>query len=596
MTVQRKSSGSVAGSPLKEALWRQSGLYAQAARLSFVVGLLALVPSWYMFQVYGRVLDSRNMHTLAWLLLAAVGSFMVMELLEIARHRVMHQATDAVNTELNERVFNAAFQSNLRKQSGGTLQAFNDLRTVSDFLQAPVLGALMDLPASAVSLVLLYILSPWLCAVALGSVLLQAVLAGINGRRTSSLLAQANQAAIEAQMNAGGSLRNPQVIEAMGMEVPMYKRWMQRQRRHMTRLAEASDQGGTVAAASKLITGIQSSLLLGAGCWLALHNGLLGGAGMVIVASIFGGRVLAPLGQLVSQWRVIINAREAYRRLDLLLSGNPPVQPGMTLPAPKGALSVEAVMAAAPGSPIPILRGVTMSAAPGEAVMVIGPSGAGKTTLARVLIGVWPTTNGKVRLDGADVFTWHKSQLGPHLGYLPQGVELFDGTVAENIARFGKVDMAKVREAAAQVGITAMIEQLAQGFDTRIGNEGAVLSGGQRQRVGLARAIYGDPSFLVLDEPNASLDEQGEADLVALLKRLKARGVTIVAITHRSSLLVAADKLLLLYDGASAKFGPRDEVLAALQAATARVAPQPAPQPAQQPAPGLAPTLKGAAA
>lgn len=581
MNAARNNAPMSNASLLKQVLMNQRPLYMQAARLSFVVGLMALVPSWYMFQVYGRVLESRNMHTLAWLLLVAVGSFVAMELLEIARHKVLHRATDGINADLNERVFNAAFQANLRKQGGGTPQAFNDLRTVGDFVQSPALSALMDLPASTVSLVLLYVMSPWLCALALASVVLQMALAGINGNRTSSLLSEANQALIAAQVHATGSLRNPQVIESMGMEAPMYKRWMQRQRRHMGRLAQASDQGGTVASASKMVTGMQSSLLLGAGCWLVLHNGLLGGAGMVIVASIFGGRVLAPLGQLVAQWRSIINARDAYRRLDSLLSNLTPTEAGMPLPPPKGALTVEAVLASAPGSRLPILKGVSMSAAPGEAVMVIGPSGAGKTTLARLLIGVWPATSGKVRLDGADIFAWHKSQLGPHVGYLPQGVELFDGTVAENIARFGKVDMSRVREAADQVGITPMVEQLAQGFDTRIGNDGAVLSGGQRQRVGLARAIYGDPRLLVLDEPNASLDEQGEIELLALLQRLKAKGVTVVAITHRKNLLSAADKLLLLYDGATAKFGPRNEVLGALAAAAnqLRAAPTSTPQP-----------------
>ena len=312
---------------------------------------------------------------------------------------------------------------------------------------------------------------------------------------------------------------------------------------------------------------MQSSLLLGGAAWLALRDNLAGGPGMMIVASILGGRMLAPLAQLVTQWRTIVNVREAYDRLSGLLGKLEPTEPGMPLPPPKGFLTVEAVMAGAPGSPLPILKGVSFSARPGEVVMVIGPSAAGKTTLARLLMGLWPAAGGKVRLDGADMHAWHKSQLGPYLGYLPQGVELFDGSVAENIARFGKVDMDAVRQAADLVGITEMVEQLSEGFDTLIGEEGAVLSGGQRQRLGLARAVYGNPTFLVLDEPNSSLDEAGEKSLLTLLQALKARGATVVAITHRTTLLAAADKLLVLNEGQVAMFGPRDEVLAGLKKA-----------------------------
>ncbi|WP_088285372.1 type I secretion system permease/ATPase [Ideonella sp. A 288] len=555
------------GTEVKALILGQRALFMQALRLSVVIGALMLVPSWYMFEVYGRVLNSRNVMTLVWLSVAAVGVYVVLELLEIARSRILFRAAQSVDRQLTPRVFDACFEANLRKQPGGTTQALSDVRAVCDFIPSPAVTGAMDVPASLLCLVLLYLMSPWLGLMAALGALLQAGLGLVQERRTSPPYGEAMQASIEAQNRATGTLRNAQVIESMGMEGAMYQRWMASQRRFLQRLSQASDQASVASAAAKMIQNMQGSLLLGLATWLMLGNNLLGGGGMVIVASILGGRVLAPLAQLVGQWRQIASVRSAYARVSALLTHVPQREPGMELPAPKGVLTVEAVYVSPPASQAPVLKGVSFQVAPGEALMVIGPSAAGKSTLARVLIGVWPAQGGKVRLDGADVYAWHKSQLGPHIGYLPQGVELFDGTIAENIARFGKVDMALVRQAADEVGITAMIEQLPQGFETAIGDEGAVLSGGQRQRIGLARAIYGQPRLVVLDEPNSSLDEAGDKALLDLMQRLKSRGTTLIAITHRSSVLPAADKLLLLTDGTVGAFGPRDDVLAAMKEA-----------------------------
>jgi ATP-binding cassette subfamily C exporter for protease/lipase len=317
---------------------------------------------------------------------------------------------------------------------------------------------------------------------------------------------------------------------------------------------------------------MQGSLILGVSCWLAMKGMLLGGGGTMIVASTLGGRVLAPLVQLVSQWRQVVNARDAYRRLDKVLGLAPDLLPSMSLPAPKGKLSVEAVMAAAPGSNIAILRGVSFALQPGETVIIMGPSAAGKTTLARLLMGIWPAASGKVRLDGADIHAWDKTELGPHLGYLPQNIELFDGTLEENIARFGDINQDHVRTAAELVGLSGFIDKLPDGYQTRIGEDGAFLSGGQRQRVGLARAIYGNPRFVLLDEPNSSLDAAGEQALMNTLLALKARQCSTIVISHRSSVLPAADKILLLREGQVAAFGPRDDILEKLrQAAAPRV-------------------------
>jgi ATP-binding cassette subfamily C exporter for protease/lipase len=316
---------------------------------------------------------------------------------------------------------------------------------------------------------------------------------------------------------------------------------------------------------SKGVQQITGSMLLGLGAWLQMNNMLNGGASMMIIGSVVGGRILAPLAQLVTEWNGVVNVRGAWSRLELLKTQIPTRPEAMTLPVPKGALLVESLMAGPPGQQLPIIRGVQFALSPGEVLAVVGPSASGKTTLARLLVGLWPSMGGKVRLDGADIHTWDKTELGPYLGYLPQGVELLEGSLAENIARFGEVDMAQVEAAAKLVGVHELIMSLPDGYNSAVGRDGARLSGGQRQRVGLARALYGKPVFVVLDEPNSSLDEAGDAALANAIEALKQMGTTFVVMTHRTSVLGVADKMLIMRDGAQQAFGPRDEVLAALQ-------------------------------
>jgi ATP-binding cassette subfamily C exporter for protease/lipase len=379
---------------------------------------------------------------------------------------------------------------------------------------------------------------------------------------------------VQAQNYADASLRNAEVIEAMGMLRGIHARWIRKQREFLGLQAQASSAAGGFQALSKMLQQVLSSALLGLSAWLLLKNELNGGPAMMIVSSIIGGRVLTPLVQMVGQWQAALNAQEAWTRLNMVLGAMPERDPAMPLPAPRGLLTVDQLVAGAPPlpgqAPQPILRGVQFALNPGELLAIIGPSAAGKTTLARLLVGLWPAMGGKVRLDGADVYQWNKTELGPHIGYLPQGIELFEGTVGENIARFGELDPKKVQAAAEAVGMHDTILALPQGYDTPVGRDGAVLSGGQRQRVGLARALYGDPALIVLDEPNSSLDEAGDAALQRALIGLKARHATVVVITHRTSVLSVTDKLLILRDGAQQAFGPRDEVLAAMQKAQAQ--------------------------
>ena len=578
----QQRAGNAPPSELRAVVLAFKPHYWRAFFFALMGALLVLVPTVYMFEVYGRVVNSRSHMTLAMLTLGVVLAYVVMEVLDWARSETLREAGVLFDRRMAPRVFQAMYENNLRRLGPTSVQPMNDLRTLRDFFPHPVVGAVMESPISLVFMVILFMANPLLGWSAVAGAVVQVLLAWLNERSTNPPLVQANRAAIGAQQYIDGSLRNAEVIEAMGMLKHIHRRWMDKQRDFLNLQAQASDKGGAFQAGSKFVQTVMGSALLGLGGWLVLQNTLAGGAGMMIVASVLGGRMLAPVVLAVSQWRAVVNVRDAWRRLDGLLAAVPEPAESMSLPAPRGVLQVEQIVAAAPGSNAPILRGVAFALAPGEVLGVVGPSASGKTTLARVLIGLWPSMGGKVRLDGADVFAWNKLELGPHLGYLPQGVELLDGTLAENIARFGEVDRAKVEAAARLVGLHDFILALPQGYDSPVGSGGAILSGGQRQRVALARALYGDPVFVVLDEPNSSLDEAGDAALLQAIAQMKARGTTFVVMTHRVSVLGVADKMLVLRDGTQQAFGPRDQVLAALNQANQSAAQQ--AQQAQAPA------------
>jgi len=544
--------------PLKPVLIR-------AAVFSMIISLFALSPTVYMLEVYDRVVNSRSGMTLTMLTIVVVLCYAIMEVLEKVRGAMMRAAGVQLDDKLSERVYSAMFQGYLRRQVSGGMQVLNDLKLVREFMYNPALLAVMEAPVALVALALIFAINPLLGWSAVVGAIAQMGVAYMNERATRKPLNEANRSAVGAQQFAEASLRNAHVMESMGMLDAVHARWHKRQAEFLSHQAQASEGAGLWTAMSKLIQQLMGSLLLGLGAWLFLGNALNGGGSMMIIGSVLGGRVLAPLAQVVAQWNAVVNVRSAWARLETLLAQVPEKPESMSLPAPKGFLTVETLIAGAPGQQVPIVRGVQFAAQPGEVVAVIGPSASGKTTLAKLLVGLWPSISGKVRLDGADVQSWDKAELGPYLGYLPQGVELLDGTLAENIARFGDVDMAQVEAAARLVGLHELIMSMPQGYNSPIGRDGTMLSGGQRQRVGLARALYGKPVFVVLDEPNSSLDEAGDAALAGAIAALKQLGTTFVVMTHRSSILSVADKILLMREGAQQAFGPRDEVLAALQ-------------------------------
>jgi ATP-binding cassette subfamily C exporter for protease/lipase len=530
---------------------------------SAIVNLLLLVPSLYMLQVYDRVLASRNEITLLMLTLLMLGAYLLMAALEMVRSFVLVRAGARLDMTLNKRVYTAAFEQNLKQAGGNAGQALNDLTNLRQFLTGNALFAFFDAPWFPIYLTVIFFFEPWLGVFALCGTAILIVLAVINEKVSKKPLSEANTMAIVASTLATNNLRNAEVIESMGMLPNLMNRWLKLHSRFLNLQAEASQKAGIVGAVTKFFQVSLQSLVLGFGALLAIEGRIT--PGMMIAASILVGKALGPVQQVIAVWKSWSSTRSAYERLTALLANNPARDAGMALPKPQGMLAVEGVVAAPAGTNLQVLRGVTFAIAPGDALGVIGPSGSGKSTLARLLVGVWPAMAGKVRLDGADIFSWNKAELGPNVGYLPQDIELFSGTVSENIARFGDVDPEQVVEAAKRAGVHDMILHLPKGYDTLLGDGGAGLSGGQKQRLGLARAMYGDPALIVLDEPNSNLDEVGEQALVQAVLDLRRRGKTIVLITHRTSIIGATSKLLLLRDGATQAFGPTDQVLAALQ-------------------------------
>lgn len=547
---------------IHEALRSFKGAFKTVGVFSAVINLLMLIPSVYMLQVYDRVIPSRNETTLLMLTIITLGLFALMSLLEYVRSQVILRVGGQLDMQLNSRVYTAAFERNLQRDGVSAGQALTDLTTIRQFVTGPGLFAFFDAPFFPIYLFVIFAFSFKLGLLALVGALILVVLAYVTERVSKEPLKEANAMAVASSQQATNNLRNAEVIESMGMLPALRNRWYGTHDKFLQLQAEASEKTGLISSGTKFVRISLQSLVLGLGALLVIEGDIT--SGMMIAASILMGRTLAPVEQAIGAWKGFSTARSAYERLDQLLLDHPPREAGMPLPPPKGELALEAVFAAPPGSNVPLLRNVGFSLEAGEVLGVIGPSASGKSTLARLIVGVWKAAGGKVRLDGADVSQWNKDALGSHLGYLPQDIELFSGTVSENIARFGQVDANAVVQAATLAGVHELILRLPKGYDTMLGENGAGLSGGQKQRIGLARALYGLPQLIVLDEPNSNLDDAGERALSAALTQLKALGRTVVVISHRTNLLNVTDKLLLLVEGQVQAFGPSREVLASL--------------------------------
>jgi ATP-binding cassette, subfamily C, bacterial EexD len=547
-------------SELGEALKSCKSAFVGAGVFSFFINILMLVSPIYMLQIYDRVLSSRSITTLTVLTVVAVGLLWVYSLLETLRSRVLVRIGGRLDRRLNSRVFGALFKAALYKPGMGSGQAVRDLDTLREFLTGSGLFAFFDAPWLPIYLLCVFLIHPMLGIVSTIGGLCIFALAISQELATRKTLGEATNAGIRAGRFLDNSLRNVEALTAMGMLPSMLRRWQDRRQRTLVLQALASDRAGIITALSKFTRVVLQTAILGFGAYLVIKNEIT--AGLMIAASIMMGRALAPIEMAVATWKQLLAARSAYARLASLLQAIPADADHMPLPAPQGALELDRVIAAPPGTNVPVIKGVGFRLGAGDALGIIGPSAAGKSSLARLIVGVWPAHSGVVRLDGADIQTWDKERLGPNIGYLPQDIELFEGTIAENIARFGEVAPEDVIEAARLAGVHDMILQLAQGYDTPIGPGGLTLSGGQRQRVGLARALYRTPSLIVLDEPNSNLDRDGEAALARTMAELKAKKKTTIVITHRPSILASVDYIMVMNAGLIEGFGPRDEVLA----------------------------------
>ncbi|MBU8537952.1 type I secretion system permease/ATPase [Falsiroseomonas tokyonensis] len=528
------------------------------ALFSGVVNLLQLTVSLYMMQVFDRVLGSRSIDTLYYLTAIAIFALLVMAILDGLRGQVMQRLASWIEGKVAPEAFLRAIESQLRGRPY-RMEALRDLGACRAWLGSPASLTVFDVPWVPIYLAVIFALHPMLGWIAFGGACILFLLTLANEWATGKLVRQASTASITNQRRAESMVRNAEVIDSMGMAPAVLARWREGLSSSIPPQERAADRAAILLSITRFTRLAVQVGVLGVGAWLVLEQQLTSGAS--IAASIIMGRALAPVEQMIGGWKQLVQARQSYRRL-LAFLAMPRIRPtGMALPAPTGRVAAERVTFGFPGQPVAIIKGVSFNLAAGESMAIIGPSAAGKTTLIRLLIGTLAPAAGTVRLDGADVFTWQREDFGRYVGYLPQDVELFDGTVMKNISRMRDEPPEGVFEAAQLAGCHEMILRLPQGYDTEIGDGGQHLSGGQRQLIGLARAMYGNPRFVVLDEPNSNLDGDAEQALIRGLEMLKAQGATVILVSHRPTLVQGVDKVLLLRDGAAEAFGPRAEVL-----------------------------------
>lgn len=563
MTFQSRLRKWFVRSELTAALFAMRREFMTVAGLSMLVNILMLAPTLYMLQVFDRVLTSQSELTLLAVSIIALAFFVVSSFAEQMRTRILIMVGIRFDEKLGTRIFAASFDAHLHQSSNLAQKATHDLAQLRQFATSSGIFAFFDVPWIFVYVGVLYIMHPWLGHMAVVFTMVQGALAWVGHRVTVGPNEVAERAAAAEQLFAQTKLRNSEVLEALGMVANLLVHWRDRHHQTLEKAAIAHIASSHITAISKLVRYTQQSLALGMGALLAIDGQITPGA--MIASNVLTSRALAPIDLLVSAWRPYFAAREAFVRLDALLKRFQRPSQRRKGKVPVGEIALQQVTAHAPGRKENVLKEVSLNTIPGTMTVVIGPSGSGKSTLARVMVGIWPDVRGNVLLDGEPLADWDRVELGPHIGYLPQDVELFEGSIAENIARFGHVDSAKVIEAARTTGLHEMILRFPNGYDTQVNEIGGLLSGGQRQRVALARAVYGRPSLLVLDEPNANLDEAGETALMQTLLSMKGEGKTVVLITHRSAAMAATDQLVVMHNGTIRASGPRDTVLTLLR-------------------------------
>lgn len=556
-------------SELKELLLLSRKSFLYVGLFSFFINMLFLTPTLYMLQVYDRVVGSKSVSTLVMITLIVVAMYGVMAVLEFVRSRIMARISTRMDMAMQERLVDVMFRHALHNPRNASTEPLADLNTIRGFVSGTGVFAFFDAPWFPFYIAIMFMFHPVFGWFAVGAGVMTLLLAVWVDRASSPMLKASHGKSMQSRLLLDRSLRNAEVATALGVKQGIFRRWQESHNEALMWQATGNDRASVLSTFSKSLRMLNQSLILGVGAYLVINMELTGG--MMIAGSVLLGRALSPLDQLVGAWKQFAATQQSWNRLNALLASYPKDVGRMQLPAPKGHIGLHHLTVVPPGGKDAVLRNIVFALKAGESLAVVGPSGAGKSSLVRSLLGLWPAAAGEVRLDGADIRHWDRDQLGQHIGYLPQDVELFDGTVAENIARFGDVDASKVLEAAHMAGVHELILQLPNAYDTVIGPGGGALSGGQRQRIGLARAMYGTPNLVVLDEPNSNLDEVGEMALYRALQVLKEKGSTVVIISHRPGVLSQVDKILVLVGGAVSLFGDRQQVLAQLAAKTSQL-------------------------
>ena len=545
---------------LRKARGESRGLYWFAAVFSFFANLLMLTGPLYMLQVYDRVLSSRSEATLVALSVLVVFLYSVMGILDYSRGRVMARVGARFQTRLDARVFSAVLRKSAVSPASKPSTGLRDLESIQRFMTSPVLIALFDLPWTPIFLFGIWLFHPVLGMVAIAGGLVLILVTYINQLMTRTSQAKATMATVKSEILAEQVRGEAELVKSLGMHGASFERWQIARGDSLKEGISTADVGGSFTTLTKALRLILQSAMLGIGAYYVLQGQMTPGA--MIAGSILLGRALAPIESAMGQWPMVQRAIEGWDNLAELLGDVPPEQEKTPLPKPRAILEAERMTIVPPGEKQPALSGVTFKLSPGQACGVIGPSGAGKSTLARALTGVWRPVNGSVRLDGAALDNYEADVLGSHIGYLPQRVQLFEGTIAENIARMSlNPNPDAIHKAAKMAGAYDMILELPEGFDTQIQVNGGRLSGGQVQRIGLARAMYGDPVILILDEPNSNLDNEGNVALNNAIKRFKAEGKAILIMAHRPAAIQECDLLLMIENGGLKAFGPKDKVL-----------------------------------
>lgn len=531
--------------------------------ITAVADILSIAPMLYMMNVFDRVISTRSGVTLISLTILIVGLYIFWSALEWIRTRLMIRLSLRIDWDLSADVFDAAFRRHVARQNANVHQLLGDLTILRQFLTGAGVLAIMDAPFAILFITIAGLFHPYLAIFAVVAALFMLLATYLTQKVTTPILKVANDANTEAARVAAQGLRNAESTLALGMMGALRKRWYDEHHRYLQNQVNASEAAGFAGGISGFLTKALPSLQMALAAYLAME-GLIT-AGMVIAASLLITKSVTPIQKLLVGWKDIVAARQSYRRLNALLEDDPQRHEQMELPAVIGHLSVSDASVIPPGSAKPVLTGINFRVSPGEAIAVVGPSASGKTCLARMLVGIWGPTQGEIRLDGVEISAWNPDELGPQIGYVPQEIEFFEGTVARNIARLGTIEPEKVVSAAKLIGMHDIILSFPKGYDTVLGETQFALSGGQRQRLAIARALYGSPKYLVMDEPNANLDEVGESALVSAVAYLKSQGSAIIMTTHRPRLVSVVDKLLVLSGGRQLGFGPAAEMINSLR-------------------------------